>query len=266
MDDLSQKQLEETATAYEELLVPALFQEWADRIAKIDEIKPSHKVLDVACGTGVLARAVARYLPESSVTGLDPNSGMLAIARRSAPNINWQQGSAEELPFGNESFDIVLSQFGLMLFSSPTTALKEMKRVLKSGGKMIVAVFDSIDNIPAYEIMAELFARKVDSSVGEALRFPFSMGDTDKLYSLFSEVGLNNTEITTQNGKARFSSPKHMVLSDVKGWFPFAEIHLDDQMIESVVQEAEDELEPFQTIDGEVQFDVSVHIIKVLKF
>lgn len=265
MDNLSQKQLEETAKAYEELLVPALFQKWADYIAKTIEIKPSHKVLDVACGTGVLARAVAKYLPESSITGLDPNSGMLAIARRNASNIDWQQGTAEELPFDDESFDIVLSQFGLMLFSSPKTALKEMKRVLKSGGKMIVAVFDSIHNIPAYEIMVRLFSRKVDSSVGEALRFPFSMGDTDKLYSLFSEVGLNNTEITTQIGKAQFSSPKHMVLSDVKGWFPFAEIHLDDQMIESVVQEAKDVLESFQTIDGEIQFDVSVHIIEVHK-
>lgn len=263
MDNLSQKQLEKTATIYEEMLVPALFQEWADRLAKAVEINPSHKVLDVACGTGVLARAVAKYQPDSSVTGVDPNSGMLAVARRIAPNIDWQQGSAEELPFDNHNFDIVLSQFGLMLFSSPKTALKEMKRVLKSGGNLIIAVFDSIDNIPAYELMANLFARKVDSSVGEALRFPFSMGDTYELHSLFSGVGLTNIEITTQGGMARFSSPEQMVLSDVKGWFPFAQIHLDDQMIKSIVQEADEVLEPFQTIDGKVQFDVSVHIIKV---
>lgn len=265
MDDLSQKQLEETAAAYEELLVPALFQEWANRLAKADEIKPSHKVLDVACGTGVLARAVARQLHGGSVTGLDSNLGMLAVARQIAPNINWQQGNAEGLPFNNESFDIVLSQFGLMLFSSPNTALKEMKRVLKPGGYMIIAVFDSIHTIPAYEVMADLFARKVDSSVGEALRFPFSMGNTDELYSVFSEAGLNNAEITTQNGMARFLSPQHMVLSDVKGWFPLAQIHLDDQTIESVVHEAESVLEPFQTSDGAVRFDVSVHIIKVHK-
>jgi ubiquinone/menaquinone biosynthesis C-methylase UbiE len=262
MDDLSQEQLEKTATTYEQLLVPALFQEWADRLAKADEIKPSHKVLDVACGTGVLARAVAKYHPDTSITGLDPNPGMLAVARKKSPTISWQQGRAEELPFDDESFDIVLSQFGLMLFSSAKTALKEMKRVLKPGGYMIIAVFDSIYNIPAYEVIADLYARKVDGSVGEALRYPFSMGDIDALYSLFSEVGLNNTEIATQKGMARFSSPQHMVLSDVKGWFPFAQIHLDDQTIESVVEGAESVLEPFQTSDGTVQFDVTAHIIK----
>lgn len=63
MDNLTQKELEKTATAYEELLVPALFQQWADRLAKTDEIKPFHKVLDVACGTGVLTRAVAKNTP-----------------------------------------------------------------------------------------------------------------------------------------------------------------------------------------------------------
>lgn len=265
MNKLTQKQLEETAEAYNELLVPALFQEWADRIAKTDEIKPSHKVLDVACGTGVLARTVATQLSESSVTGLDPNPGMLAVARRTAPNIDWQQGSAEELPFSNETFDIVLCQFGLMLFSLPKTAIHEMMRVLKKGGYMILAVFDSINNIPAYKIMADLFARKIDTSVGEALRFPFSMGDIDKLHSLFSEADLNDAEITNKKGVARFSNPRHMVLSDVKGWFPFAQIHLDDQMIESVVKEAETVLEPFRTIEGKIQFDVSVHIIKVHK-
>lgn len=190
---------------------------------------------------------------------------MLAIAKRNASDIDWTQGSAEDLPFNNESFDIVLSQFGLMLFSSPKTALKEMKRILKPGGHMIVAVFDSIYNLPAYEIMADLFARKVNSSVGEALRFPFSMGDTDKLYSLFSEAGLREIAITNQKGMARFSSPRHMVLSDIKGWFPFAQIHLDNQTIESVVREAENVLKPFQNNYGEVQFDVSVHVVKAYK-
>lgn len=266
MDHLNQKQLEKTATAYEKLLVPALFQEWADRLAKIYDIESAHKILDVACGTGVLARAVARQLPKSSVTGLDLNPGMLAVAKKLAPSIDWQQGSAEELPFSNDTFDAVLSQFGLMLFSSPKTALTEMKRVLKPGGTLIIAVFDSIEHIPAYEKMADLFARKVDNSVGEALRFPFSMGDTDKLYSLFSEVGLNDPNVITEKRAARFSSPKHMALSDVKGWFPFAQIHLDDQMIESIIEEAETVLEPYKTADGEIQFDLSVHIIKARKF
>lgn len=266
MDELNPNELAITAAVYEELLVPALFQEWANRLAESAEIKPNHNILDVACGTGVLARTIEKRLdPNGSVTGLDLNPGMLAIARRNAPNINWHQGKAEELPFEEENFDTVISQFGLMLFSSPKTALQEMYRVLKTDGHLIVAVFDSIQNIPAYEKMADLFERKVGKSVGEALRFPFSMGNIGELEVLFSEAGINNTIITTQKETARFSSPRHMVLSDVKGWFPFAQIHLEDQTIDSIVNEAESVLNPFLTSDGTVQFDVSAHIIKAVK-
>lgn len=266
MIELKQKELERTAAAYEELLVPALFQPWANRIVDSVEIQPNHKVLDVASGTGVLARTIAKKIGRSdSVNGLDLNPGMLAIARQNAPNINWYKGNAEKLPFEDRSFDTVVSQFGVMLFSSPKTALQEMYRVLKSGGQLIVAVFDSIENIPAYQMMADAFERKVDESVGNALRFPFSMGNTGELESLFSEAGISNTKITTQKETVRFSSPRHMVLSDVKGWFPFAQIHLDNQTIDSIVNEAESLLEPFLITDGTVQFDVSAHILKAIK-
>lgn len=266
MEDLNQIVLEETAIAYEELLVPALFQEWADRIANSDKIKSARQVLDVACGTGVLARTIARQLKGSSVTGIDPNSGMLAVANQKAPDINWQRGQAEKLPFEDETFDAVVSQFGMMFFASPEKALQEMNRVLKAGGHMIVTVFDSLQNIPAYNTMVDIFDRKVGKSAGDALRYPFTMGgDIEKLNSLFSKSGLNNSKIVTQKSVARFSNPRHMVLSDVKGWFPFAKIHLDDQLIESIVNEAEIVLEPFLTSGGNVQFDVSVHLIELQK-
>lgn len=265
MNHLNQKKLEDTAKVYEEMLVPALFQEWADRLATTEEIKSSHKILDVACGTGVLTRTVNKTLSNGSITGLDPNPGMLTVARQVAPDIDWRQGTAEEIPFREETFDVVLSQFGLMLFSSPKAGLLEMKRVLKTNGWVIVAVFDSIDNIPAYEIMANLFERNASKPVGEALRGPFSMGDTAKLNSMFADAGLHNLKITTHKGFARFSSPRHMVLSDVQGWFPFAQIHLDKDTIESIVRQAETELKPFISSDGSLEFETSVHIIKSQK-
>ncbi len=266
MEGLTQTELEATAAAYEELLVPALFRQWADQLANTAEIDETSSVLDVACGTGVLARAVAsREGFTGSVTGLDPNPGMLAVARRSAPDIDWRRGTAEALPFPDETFDIVVSQFGLMLFTSPRAALQEMSRVLRSGGDLLVAVFDSLGTMPAYEAMADVFERSVGRSVGEALRFPFSMGDTEELYSLFLTSGVPNPVITTHRGTARFSSPRHMVLSDVRGWFPFAGIQLADETIESVVNEAESALRPFRTSRGTVRFDVSVHIVRARK-
>ena len=89
-------------------------------------------MLDVACGTGVLARAVAdRVGAKGSVVGLDVNPGMLAVAERLAPSITWRQGRAESLPFEKEDFDAVLSQFALMFFEDQVAALEEMKRVLR---------------------------------------------------------------------------------------------------------------------------------------
>ena len=80
--------------------------------------------LDVACGTGVLARELRRRTgAEGRVAGLDRNAGMLAVARRSAPGIDWREGRAERLPFADGSFDAVVSQFGLMFFEDRRAAL-----------------------------------------------------------------------------------------------------------------------------------------------
>lgn len=266
MSELSVEELEKVAAAYEQLLVPALFEEWTNWLADAAEIRRGQHVLDVACGTGILARTVAdRVGPSGSVSGVDINSAMLAVAKRISPEIDWREGSAEALPYEDESFDAVVSQFGLMLFSSPETALREMMRVLKTGGNLAVAVFGSLDNLPAYAAIADVYERLVDKAVGGALRVPFSMGDTDELASRFAAAGISMAVITSHEGPARFPSVRNMVLSDVRGWFPFAQIHLDEPTIEAVVQEAEKVLEPFRTADGAVEFRVPVHIITATK-
>jgi ubiquinone/menaquinone biosynthesis C-methylase UbiE len=98
-------------------------------------------VLDVACGTGVVAREAARRVgPAGAVAGLDRNEGMLAVARRMAPGIAWRHGLAEALPFPDGAFDAVICQFGLMFFEDRGKALGEMWRALRPGGRLAVAV------------------------------------------------------------------------------------------------------------------------------
>lgn len=106
------------ARAYEALHVPALFKQWCPRVLDAAGVESGHSVLDVACGTGVLAReAAARVGPAGQVAGVDPGRGMLAVARELAPKLEWLEATAESIPFGDRSFDAVVSQFGLMFFS-----------------------------------------------------------------------------------------------------------------------------------------------------
>jgi SAM-dependent methyltransferase len=90
----------DAATVYEAFLVPALFQEWAPRVVAAAQLQPGHRVLDVACGTGVPARAAASCVGSTgAIVGLDPNPGMLAVAARLAPGVEWRQGTAELLSY-----------------------------------------------------------------------------------------------------------------------------------------------------------------------
>src|SRR6266540_6772690 len=98
----------DAATTYEEFFLPALFQQWTPSVLDAAQVVAGQKVLDVACGTGILARAtLARVTPGGSVAALDPNPGMLAVATRKEPGIAWRQGVAESLPYPDASFDVV---------------------------------------------------------------------------------------------------------------------------------------------------------------
>lgn len=190
---------------------------------------------------------------------------MLAVARNLSPDIEWHKGTAEDLPWENQTFDAVVSQFGLMFFEDKQTALREMKRVLKSGGRLAVAVFDSLDNIPGYNIMTIVFGQVVGKDVAQALTFPFSMGDPSVLKSLCDESGLTSVNVSTLHGNAQFPNVKTMVIADVKGWFPLAGIELTEQQIDDVVNRAETALQEFIAEDGSVEFPMPAHFINFEK-
>lgn len=252
------------AEVYEEFFVPALFQEWAPRVVRAAGIEPGHKVLDVACGTGVLAReAASRVGPGGQVTGLDRNEGMLAVARRKRPDVAWRQGVAEALPYDAGRFDAVVSQFGLMFFDDRPTALREMLRVLRPGGRLAVAVWARLETSPGYAAMTALLQRLFGEQVAGALRAPFVLGDPAGLLSLFAAAGIPDARVRTETGSARFPSIEAWVHTDVKGW-TLADL-IDEQQYQLLLRTAQSELTGFTNPEGRVAFASPAHIVTATK-
>jgi ubiquinone/menaquinone biosynthesis C-methylase UbiE len=250
------------ATAYEELFVPALFQEWAPRVADAGQMRPGHRVLDVACGTGILAReAFSRVGPDGSVAGVDPNPGMLAVAARLAPSVQWRAGTAESLPYSDRSFDCVVSQFGLMFFTDRCQAIQEMLRVLVPGGHLAVAVWDSLDNTPAYAAEVALLERLAGSRAADALRAPFVLGDVNELATLFKNAGVAAVEVSTHPGTARFPNIRAMVEADLRGWLPVMGVVLSEERIQQILEQAQQVLSAYINKEGQAVFASPAHIV-----
>jgi ubiquinone/menaquinone biosynthesis C-methylase UbiE len=254
----------DAAEIYEEHFVPALFGQWALRVVDAANIQAGQRVLDVACGTGVLARAVAEIVGAGgTVTGLDVNEGMLAVARRNDQSVEWRLGRAEALPFDNDAFDTVVSQFGLMYFEDRRAALAEMLRVLRPGGGLAVAVWASLDEQPGCAALIGLLARLLGEQVAGAKRAPFVVGERSLLQALFDEAGAPEARITTQAGTAGFPSIASWIHTEIRG-FTLANV-IDDAQLERLTQQAETIFRPFVTAHGTVELVMSAHLITVTK-
>jgi SAM-dependent methyltransferase len=252
----------DAAGAYEALMVPALFGPWSWRVADAAQIAPGHRVLDVACGTGVLAReAAARAGVTGAVTGLDPNRAMLEVARRLDPDVEWRHGIAESLPFADRTFDRVVSQFGLMFFEDRLEALREALRILHPEGRLAVAVWDSLENIPAYAAEVALLERLAGQPAADALRAPFVLGHVQDLVALFADAGVGSIDVATAQATARFPSVRVMVEADLRGWLPVMGVVLSEEQIARILEEAEHVLAPYVIADRTVAFEASAHIV-----
>jgi SAM-dependent methyltransferase len=250
------------ADVYDTRFVPALFAQWGPVVAAEAGVREGDRVLDVACGTGALALAAAGIAgPSGSVVGLDANPDMLAVARRKPVDIEWLEGKAEDLPLPDNSFDAVVSQFGLMFFDDKPRALREMMRVLRPGGRLAVAVCDAVEASPGYGAFALLLDRLFGTKVGEAFRAPFSLGDAGRLQDICREAGIENAEVVRRNGKVRFNSIDALVSTERACVWTLGGV-LSDAQFERLLEESETALAPFVTEGGAVEFDMPSLIIR----
>jgi len=252
------------AQIYQDFFVPALFQDWTKHVLDAAHVSTGQTVLDVACGTGVLTRdAYKRVGKSGQVIGLDINEGMLNVAKQSNTEIDWRQGNAENLPFDDNHFDAVVSQFALMFFENRGTAINEMLRVLKPDKNLAIAVWGSLDNTPGYAQMVNLLARLFGDNIADGLRAPYNLGDMTLLQKEFEEVKAKDIQIKTLAGTARFPSIESWVFTDIKGWTLADSI--DDTQYQLLLTEAEKEFQSFVVADGTVTFDAPAHIITIIK-
>lgn len=265
MNDSERGQVSRSAAeVYESFFVPALFRQWAEPVADAARVRSGHRVLDVGCGTGVVARALAARVGASgSVTGLDVNEGMLAVARQADSTIAWQWGVAETLPFEDGNFDAVVSQFALMFFDDKVTALAEMMRVLRPGGRLVVAVWHTLEHTPGYAAMVALLQKLFGAGPADALRAPYALGRPSVLRALFREASIRDFRISTGQGRARFPSLASWVHTDIKGW-TLADM-IDDVQMSRLLHEARVALKPFVMDDGRVEFSAPAHLVTAQK-
>lgn len=242
----------EIAESYEALFVPAFFAQWAGILCDAAGVTKGQRVLDVACGTGIVTRTAAdRSGPEGHVTGVDLNESMLVVARRVRPEIDWRQGPAEDLPVGDCSYDTVLSQMAMMFFEDRARAVAEMARAAVVGGTVAVLVPATIGEQVAFGPFAEMVVSHAGASSRKLLESYFSCGDPDRVSELFTQAGLDVTHAGVATGTYRAPSVEGFVATEVQST-PLGQ-QLTDETYRAVEADAKHVLAPYVTATGAVE-------------
>src|SRR5690606_11304392 len=189
--------------------VPAIGAPVATDLIRHAALRQGERVLDVACGTGVAARLAAQQVGAmGTVAGLDVHPGMLAVARSATPPgtpIEWHEASAEAMPLSDASFDVVLCQMGLQFMRDKQAALREMRRVLVRGGRLILNVPGPIPRL--FTILGEALARHIDAGAAEFVNQVFSLHDTAEIQNLVSGAGFHDVSVRSDTNALRLPAP-----------------------------------------------------------
>jgi len=211
---------------YQRYLVPAIFAPWAEEILKLAKLGSGERVLDVACGTGVVARGAREALGSGAdVVGCDINPDTLKVARSASAGlaIEWRQSDACSLPFPDSDFDVVVCQQGLQFFPDRAAALGEMRRVLRDGGRVVLAVWSSIERSPGFRALADAIERHMSVEAANRYRHgPFGYGPMANLQRELAAVGFVGVSVEERNKAVRFPSAEEFVRRYVGSPLPSA--------------------------------------------
>lgn len=197
------------AENYHRELVPVLFAPWARDVVAEADLRPGERVLDLACGTGIVARTAAQSVELNAVIGIDVNADMLAVARAepapARPPITWLRADASDTGLPDATIDVAFCQQGLQFFPARSAALTELRRVLAPGGRIAISVWaDS----PGYPGFIPAFRRHLPD-LPQAIQFVhaiFSLANQAELHDLLVNTGFHDVRITRKTRMVRCAS------------------------------------------------------------
>lgn len=257
------------AEVYEQYFVTSMFRYWTPRLLERAAPQPGERVLDVACGTGVVARSIVPLVGnQGKVVGLDINPAMLEVACKQyseyCEDIDWQEGRAEDIPFPAQSFDLLTCQQGLQFFKDQPKAAREMYRVLRPQGRAVIAVWQSSEHNPVHRAVFETIASVFHVPVSDLVA-PFSFGDPRKFENLLVEAGFQQVRVESVRQDVHFREPSRFVELTVKGAAAvmpaFAE--LDGKMQSELLSEVHQKTAPLinsHTRDGILTFPMEANL------
>lgn len=256
------------AVTYEREMVPVLFRPWVGALLDLAQPAPGEHLLDLACGTGIVARLAApRVAPDGRVVGVDLNPDMLGVAQVQGAleglDIEWKQGRLEVLPFAEAEFDLALCQHGLQFVPDRAAALSEARRVLRDNGRLALAVWRGLDHHPFLSRFNDVLVELIGIP---ALASPFALGDASELESLLRDAGFRDISIQARAMPAAFPDPDSFVAMevDVIAAAVPATQHLDAKARAELTEAAQARMAGAireQTCDGHVVVPMHSHLV-----
>ena len=253
---------------YDRLMVPMLFEPYAADLAARAKTCNPRDILETAAGTGVVSRALHRMLPEALVVATDLNPAMLEIAGRKlhSDRVRYQAADAQELPFDDSTFDLVVCQFGVMFYPDKPAANREAYRVLRDGGRYLLLVWDTLDRNPASKAIHEAVAAWFPADPPAFIaRVPFGYCDLEEVTADLMAAGFNDLEFETISHRSRTPSALDAARAMCEGSPLRSEIEARDRSsLEPVTRAAADALRRFEGPQG-LDAPMSAHLVTAIK-